>query len=145
MRTEESAGGVVINCENDIVYVLLLKDFRGNWTFPKGLIEAGEDKAKTAAREIAEEVGLTDVELVAKLSPVKYKYRWEDELVDKTVYYYLFKGDKKAKLTPQAEEGIQEVKWFPFEEALKITGYKKTSKEILNETRTIFSSDVRAR
>lgn len=137
MRKEVSAGGVIIGQVKNALTVLLLRDQKNKWTFPKGLIEQGEEVVTCAKREIAEEVGLVEVFFLAPLLPVKYKYRWDSELVNKTVYYFLFRGATDKPLTPQAEEGIQEVQWFPFEQARKIIGYKKTNTPLLNEAYTI--------
>lgn len=133
MKTEISAGGIVYKIENGKPLILLLKDQNGQWTFPKGLIEDDEDKVKTAKREIAEEVGLKKVALVSPLSPIEYWYKWEGELIKKTVYYYLFKTQGKEQLKPQGDEGISEVKWFTPQEALKIIGYRKTNAKLLKE------------
>jgi len=133
MRYEESAGGIIIAREKKGVFVLLLKDPKGKWTFPKGLIEDDEDRIKCAKREIAEEVGLKRIKFLKELSHAKYRYTWEQELINKTVYYYLFESDRQQKLIPQQEEGIQDVKWFFFDKALEIIDYKKTNKKILEE------------
>lgn len=133
MKIEVSAGGVVYRKRRRVFEVLLLKDKNNNWTFPKGLIEDNEDKLGTAQREIGEEVGLKNVKFVSELSPIGYWYRWQKDLIKKTVYYFLFEtmGDEQPK--PQKEEGITAVKWFTPEEALKIIGYPKTNKPILKE------------
>lgn len=38
--------------------VLLLKHVSGDWVFPKGHLEAGEDALQAALREVAEEAGV---------------------------------------------------------------------------------------
>lgn len=136
MREEVSAGGVVFKKTKDEIYFLLLKDQNDNWTFPKGLIEPGEDRKVAAAREVAEETGITEIEFFRELSPIKYWYRWEGDLIHKTVYYFLFeaKGDKKFE--PQKEEGISEVRWFSPGEAWEVVGYRKTNKKVLEGTLT---------
>lgn len=133
MRTEISAGGVVYRQKGKNYQILLLKDKNNNWTFPKGLIEDKEDKLGTAQREIGEEVGLKNVKFVSELSPIGYWYRWQKDLIKKTVYYFLFEAMENEKPKPQKEEGIKEVKWFTPEEALAIIGYPKTNKPILKE------------
>ena len=133
MKIEVSAGGIVFRFKNNKALILLLKDQNGKWTFPKGLIEKGEERVEAAKREIAEEVGLRKILLVSSLSPIRYWYQWQGELVKKTVYYYLFKAQGEEKLVPQKEEGISEVRWFTSEEALEIVGYRKTNVKILKE------------
>lgn len=49
------AGGVVFNARNE---VLLIRQRDGNWVFPKGHIDPGEDPLKAAMREVAEEAGV---------------------------------------------------------------------------------------
>ena len=51
----EGAGGVVFNRDGD---VLLIRHRKGEWVFPKGHIERGEDRVETAVREVAEEAGV---------------------------------------------------------------------------------------
>lgn len=133
MKVEISAGGIVYKLKDSQPLILLLKDHNGQWTFPKGLIDDNEDKVETAKREVAEEVGLKKISLVASLSPIGYWYRWEGELIKKTVYYYLFKAKVEEKLVPQEEEGISEAKWFSAKKALTVVGYHKTGVKLLKE------------
>lgn len=133
MIYEISAGGVIVSRQKNQLQVLLIKDKNAHWTFPKGLIEKGEKKETTAAREIAEEVGIKNLKLLSPLTPVQYLYKWNGDLRKKTVHYYLFQNGGEEHLTPQLEEGIMEVKWFAWEEAKKVVGYPKTNKRILKE------------
>jgi 8-oxo-dGTP pyrophosphatase MutT (NUDIX family) len=133
MKIEVSAGGVVYRKKGKHFKVLLLKDKNGQWTFPKGLIEKGENKSVTAQREIREEVGLSKTKLIDSLSSIGYWYRWQNQIIKKTVYYFLFISLGDEKIEAQQEEGITEVKWFSPEEALKIVGYRKTNIKILEQ------------
>ena len=142
MRYETSAGGVIVayKGKGKIPYVLLLKDKSRKWTFPKGLIEKNEVHENTAKREIAEEVGVKKLTLLAELAPIEYFYKWEGKLVKKKVFYYLFKNGMEEKLRPQRSEGIMDVKWFPFTKAVEVVGYKKTNKKILREAKEKLSN-----
>lgn len=131
MITEISAGGVVYQKKGSGFQLLLLKDRKGEWTFPKGLVEKNEDTIVTAQREIAEEVGLTNTKFIAELDPVNYFYKREGKLIKKTVHYYLFQFTGSDEPVGQKEEGIREVKWFSPKEALEIVGYRKTNKKVL--------------
>ena len=133
MKIEISAGGIVFKIKNKKPFILMIKDHNHKWTFPKGIIEDNEDKRKAAKREVAEETGLTKISFIDKLLPIGYWYKWEGELIKKTVHYYLFKAHGEEKLVPQEEEGISEVKWFLPEKALKISGYQKNSAKLLKE------------
>ena len=133
MRIEISAGGIIYKLKDKKPLILLLRDQNDNWTFPKGLIEDDEDRVGTAKREISEEVGLKNLCFIAPLSPIKYWYRWREELIKKTVYYYLFEAKTEGKLVPQNEEGISEAKWFTPKEALRVVGYRKTNVKLLKE------------
>jgi 8-oxo-dGTP pyrophosphatase MutT (NUDIX family) len=133
MKIEVSAGGIVYRKKGKACQILLLKDKNNNWTFPKGLIEDNEDKISTAQREIGEEVGLKKIKFVSELPPIGYWYRWQKDLVKKTVYYFLFEATGSEKPKPQEEEGIKETKWFTPLQALKVIGYRKTNESVLRE------------
>ena len=64
MIRTRSAGGVVTNAEGE---VLVVSQRGTSWSLPKGHIDAGEDALAAARREIYEESGITDLELVREL------------------------------------------------------------------------------
>ncbi|MBI1869448.1 NUDIX domain-containing protein [Candidatus Gottesmanbacteria bacterium] len=140
MKKEVSAGGVIFKKKANKLMILLLKDAKSEWTFPKGLIEEGENNIATALREIEEEVGLHQVRYIVTICKVNYKYTWRGNLVDKTVHYYLFEATGDETPYPQKEEGIQEAKWFAYDEALMMIGYKKTNEPVLQKVKELISS-----
>lgn len=133
MIVETSAGGIILAKKDNQLFVLLLKDKGGQWTFPKGLVERGEEKEKAARREIAEEVGIKNLKLISSLTPIDYFYKFNSVLRKKSVYYFVFRGDINESSTPQLEEGISEVRWFPLMQAKEVIGYKKTNQKLLEE------------
>lgn len=56
-----SAGIIVYRCaaNDDIEYLVLRHAPQGHWDFPKGGIEAGENRRQAAHRELMEEAGIT--------------------------------------------------------------------------------------
>lgn len=139
MKREISSGGVVFKKTGQTIQVLLLKDKNNFWSFPKGLIEENEDKLTAAKREIGEEAGIHGLEMICELKPINYIYKWQESIVKKTVYFFLFKYSGNETPKPQFEEGISEVKWFPLNEAFKIIGYVKTNKAVLEEVYGVVS------
>lgn len=136
MKRERSAGGIIVRKIGESWEVLLCKDMNGNWTFPKGLVEKGEDAVTCAKREIAEEVGMTNITLLKSLTPIRYLYQ-RNGLIGKTVQYFLFTFDGNEVPKGQKEEGISEVEWKPLAEAIKAIGYPKTNRKLLEETQDI--------
>lgn len=54
-QRQYKAGVILINDENNI---LLVQNYDGKWTFPKGGIECGETIEEAAVRELFEETGI---------------------------------------------------------------------------------------
>lgn len=133
MKTEISAGGIVVRLKPGRWEVLLLQDMNDTWTFPKGKIGIGEDIEDAARREIREEVGLRDIKMLSKLPVIRYMYR-RNGLIGKTVQYYIFQSIGNETLVSQTEEGIHDATWMPLDRAERIIGYPKTNKALLKKT-----------
>ncbi len=128
---EPTAGGIVFR-RNDKgqVEILLIQDAKDRWTIPKGHIEEGETAQATAKREIGEEAGLHDVEVLSWLGKIHFRYRRVDKLVLMTTQIYLVraKGDTDAI---KKEEWMNGIKWFSFNEALYVIEYEDIGKLML--------------
>lgn len=140
-KKEISAGGIVYKKHAGKIQILVLKDPKNNWTFPKGLIEKNEDKIETAKRETREEVGVDNIEYKADLGSVGYKYSFKNTLIDKTVYYHLFKIVGKPSLKAQKEEGITDAKFIDLYKAFDIIGYAKTNIPVLKKVEEYFKKN----
>lgn len=128
---EPTAGGIVFRRnKNGQVEILLIQDAKDRWTIPKGHIEEGETAKQTAAREIGEEAGLSDVEVLDWLGKIHFRYRRIDKLVLMTTQIYLVraKGDTNAI---QKEEWMNGIKWFSFHDALDAIEYEDIGKLML--------------
>ncbi len=133
MKREVSAGGVVVTKTKTGWYVLLIEDMKGNWTFPKGLVETGETAEEAAKREVAEETGISEsLELLRPLSPVEYYY-YRTGTIKKTVNYFLFCVRRRVRIKTQKEEGINRGMWVPLAMAVGRVDYKETNVPILKE------------
>ena len=126
---EFSSGGIIARLAQDKLKILLIKDSYGRWTWPKGKIENGESKEAAAKREIAEEVGLSSIDMIRELDKIEYVYKLKDQPIFKTVYLFLFELVKDEKLAPLEKE-IQDAVWASPSEALEKLDYKG-AKEIM--------------
>ena len=63
---EPTSGGVIFRHGSKGIEILLIQDAKDRWTIPKGHIEEGETAVQTARREIGEEAGLHDVDMLAR-------------------------------------------------------------------------------
>lgn len=91
MIQTESAGGVVIDGGGR---VLLVSQHGTSWSLPKGHVEEGEGLLEAARREIYEESGVSELELVRGLGSYR-RHRigrdgGEDESELKTIHMFLF-------------------------------------------------------
>ncbi len=129
MKQEKSAGAIVYRKEKWPKYLLLHYE-AWHWDFPKGNIEEGETDIETVKREIQEETGIKDVEIIKDFKEkIQYYFKFKDELINKTVTFYLAKTDTKQVNLSFEHIGFI---WLPYEKAIgKLTF--KNAKEILKK------------
>ncbi|MCP4087561.1 MAG: NUDIX domain-containing protein [Actinomycetia bacterium] len=128
---EPTAGGVVYRKgKTGKLEILLIQDAKNRWTIPKGHIEDGEKADETAAREIGEETGLTEVKIESWLGKINFRYRRQNSLVLMTTQIYLVRalGDTDALVK---EDWMNGIKWFESSEALDEIEYEDIGKLIL--------------
>ena len=127
---EPTAGGIVFRHGEKGIEILLIQDAKDRWTIPKGHIEEGETAQQTARREIGEEAGLNEVDILGWLGKIHFRYRRVDKLVLMTTQIYLVraKGDTNDI---QKEEWMNGIKWFTFQDALDAIEYEDIGKLML--------------
>lgn len=132
VRSERSAGGVVFQRTDDGIQIVLAarRTRRGElaWGLPKGLIEPEERPEEAALREVREETGL-EAEIDEDLGSISYFYQWEGEGVRKSVRFFLMHatgGD-----TNEHDHEMEEVRWFPLEEAGPKSTYRSEREVVL--------------
>src|SRR6266536_3283358 len=79
---EFTAGGIIFRHRPEGgIDILLIQDYVGRWTIPKGHVELGESLEQTAHREIREETGLRDLQIRDKLDKTHFFYRKAGKLI----------------------------------------------------------------
>jgi 8-oxo-dGTP diphosphatase len=134
---EISAGGVVFR-ERERGHEVILVSTKGGkaWALPKGLVEKGESLEDTARREVKEETGV-EAESLGRIDKIDYWFFWEDDegkkrRHHKVVYFFLMRY--KGGSTEEHDYEVEEVRWFPIEEAIKLASYR-SEREILKKAK----------
>lgn len=109
MPIVRAAGGLVENERGDIL-VITRKGWRD---LPKGHIDEGESPEEAALREVGEETGLQEVEIVAPLCTTRHFHRaygrWE---VKQTEWYLMYAAGEEPALSPEEGESITAAEWL---------------------------------
>lgn len=116
-----SSGGVVVNSDGEI---LVVNQFGVSWSLPKGKVEQNEDILSAAKREIYEESGLSQLELVRTLGHFsRGGLTAQGDRYYKTIHLFLFKTSQ-MKLSPVDPHNPQAL-WIKKDEvAPLLTHYK---------------------
>jgi 8-oxo-dGTP pyrophosphatase MutT (NUDIX family) len=104
----QAGGGLVENEKGEILFMFRL----GKWDLPKGKLDPGETLAACALREVAEETGITRLELKNFLLVTEHEYEEKGLPILKETHWYQMKAKGNQPLIPQTEEDITELRWL---------------------------------
>jgi len=130
VRTERSAGGVVVRTLAGSWHALLIRDPYGKWTLPKGHLEDGESLREAAIREVEEETGIAPEVVGPKIDTVDWIFRDGEETVHKYCTFFLMRS-RNGEAVPQSEEGITACVWLPVRDAASRVAYADTREVVL--------------
>ena len=122
MKIERSAG-VILYRQVEQQTLFLLLDYGSHWDYPKGHVEAGEDDVTAARRELQEETGITEADLLDGFArEMTYTFRGRSgQLIRKTVIFFVGKTTQEQVTLSHEHVGYA---WVAAEEALKMLTYK---------------------
>jgi 8-oxo-dGTP pyrophosphatase MutT (NUDIX family) len=142
-KKDASYGVIPIKRFGDEWKVFLIRQYSriGNntyWILPKGHPEEGETIKETALRELMEETGMAPETLLAEPTfELKYKFKFGDNLIDKTVLFFVgVITQNEFKL--DADE-VVEAGWYTLPEAKERLDYKN-AKDMFKKASTFIAS-----
>ncbi|MFB6174248.1 MAG: bis(5'-nucleosyl)-tetraphosphatase [Halobacteriales archaeon] len=111
-----SAGAVLYRDTREHREYLLLKSRPGDWEFPKGGVEDGEELQQTAIREVQEEAGIEDFRLVDGFRrDYDYHFQANGSTIHKTVHLFIAKSfETSAELSSEHSDH----QWRDYEQAV---------------------------
>lgn len=113
---EKSCGVVLFREKDGVVLFLLLHYPSGHWDLPKGHVEIGEEEHETAARELLEETGVSDIQFIEGFrEEISYQYKKEKHPSKKQVVFFLAKTNLEKIKVSFEHRGF---KWLPYTAAL---------------------------
>lgn len=105
----KAGGGILFNELNEILFIYR----RSHWDLPKGKMDPDETIEDTAVREVMEETGVSNIELLEFVDHTFHIYRTVrngTRYLKKTWWYKM--NTQKQKITIQIEEDIEQAVWL---------------------------------
>jgi 8-oxo-dGTP pyrophosphatase MutT (NUDIX family) len=111
-----SAGAILFRNTRGRREYLLLKSRPGDWEFPKGGVEGGEELQQTAIREVEEEAGITDFRLLNGFrNEYSYVFQAGGETIHKTVHLFVAESQEASAELSQEHRDHQ---WRDYDQAI---------------------------
>ena len=103
-----AGGGKVYNSNGDVLFI-----FRNDkWDLPKGKAEKNESIEDTSIREVEEETGVKDLEIIKPLETTYHIFKRNGEYKIKVTYWFEMQTNYGGELLAQENEGITKVAWL---------------------------------
>jgi len=124
-----SFGVVIVFQASHREYLLVRAGKHGHWGFPKGTAEPGEDPIETAIRELEEETGIRDVDIIPD-KQFEHHYKMKANGADKHVTFFVGAVDKKSVKIDKDE--VSDHRWLEIDDALEQLTYE-SARDVLKE------------
>jgi 8-oxo-dGTP pyrophosphatase MutT (NUDIX family) len=134
-RHYEAAGGVVIH-EGKVL--LVRRRHSAEVRLPKGHVEPGELPSETAIREVGEETGYRDLEILQTLGSKRVCFVLNGELVIRDQVFYLMElGEDHTPLQRPEDAEVFEPLWAPLDEAEQMLTFPE-EQAVLHQARQAY-------
>jgi 8-oxo-dGTP pyrophosphatase MutT (NUDIX family) len=127
---EKSCGIVLFRSEDFLLIQHSDKlGVKGHWDFPKGHIEGNETELETATRELEEETGIREFQLVDDFKErISYNIHRDSKIIPKVVTFFLAESStNKVRLSSEH----QNYKWLNFRSAHDQLTYSNAKKVLV--------------
>lgn len=135
MKVEKSCGAVIFTRDSDNIRYVVIRSQNGDYGFPKGHMESGEDEVTTALREIWEEVGLTPQLLDSFRESISYPLPGNPDTGKQCIYFLAEFSSQKP--IPQPEE-VAEICLMTYQQAMDCIVFDNL-KQILTRANTFLT------
>ena len=127
---EQSAGFIIFSEIDGQRKYLVLHYLSGRYDFAQGHLEAGEDHMQAALRELKEETGIDQIEVIPRFAvQLNYSFRRIYALINKTTTIFLAHTDQTDVVISSEHQGFV---WLPYAEAVKIITYDKEKRVLID-------------
>lgn len=151
LQHHETAGGIVVDAQGRLL--VLERDVvrdgkpRHEIRLPKGHIDPGERAEEAALREVCEESGYCDCEIIADLGEAFSEFAHDGRQHRRHERYFLMRLNDSRPCAPRpatSEEALFRPNWLPPEEAIARLSYP-SEKDFAQRARTWLSTHARMR
>lgn len=117
MKKEKSAGIILYSLTKGQREYLLLHYPSGHFDFPKGHMEGQETEQEAAKRELEEETGIQNFELIPGYrESIEYTFSVNKKVIQKEVVFFVGKTSETQVKISHEHQGFV---WLPYEQALQ--------------------------
>lgn len=127
----ETAGALLCDPFGHMLFIYR----NGHWDLPKGHLDPGESLEECAFREVQEETGLSQLQMLRPLAVSRHIYKWHKDYILKTNHWYLMRAQAAQKLKLQYSEGITDAHWVSRDkaESYLLKAYRSVREMLLPE------------
>lgn len=126
-RTATSAGAIILREVKGKLKIALAQHARAtkSWALPKGHVESGETIEQAALREVYEETGLDNVQLIKYLGTIlRESTKSNGDVEQKTIHLFLAYATGNGRSQAPSDPRFIGVSWFSPQEAIKLLPYE---------------------
>jgi 8-oxo-dGTP pyrophosphatase MutT (NUDIX family)/Zn ribbon nucleic-acid-binding protein len=141
---QKSAGFIIYYRDEEIKFLLL--KYPHYWGFPKGIIEKDEETENTARRELEEETGIKNIEIIPGFeNKQEWFFKLEGKTIKKQAVFFLAKTTEEEAGNVKVSSEHEDFAWLTYEDALTKLKIKNNKEMLEKANEFILESDKQKR